>query len=176
MADGPMREIFKIRRALIIPLGLALCAVFTLMLLAWVFTAIPGERLILAIICMILGYLFLDLFFRQVKFASDGLTIGKLWKQKRFHWDEITHIGSVTMGPKVYVLLTTTNGFYILSNNYERFSQLLRELSKNLSQEKVDADIIGLIEHPLDNKKPVFSAWIMLLLVMAVIALRYFIF
>ncbi len=169
-----MLQIHKIRRAIVVPLGAALFSLFVLLMLAWSVPSLPGERTVLTTLFIILGYLLLEVTSRQVTFRDEGVEFGKFLRQKELRWDDITHLGSVVMGAKVYILLTTTRGFYVLSNNYEGFTELLQCLRTNLASERVDKEISDLIERPRPNNKPVLSAWLVVAVVIAVIALRLF--
>ena len=171
-----MSHIHKIRRAIVIPLALANSVLFVLLLRVWLFPSLPGERIVLTAIFLLMGYLLLEVFFRQGSFGSGGPEIRKVIRSKGLGWAEITHLGSLVMGSKVYLLLTTTRGFYILSNNYERFPDLLRGLVDNLHAERKGGEIDGLMANPPHNSQPVLSAWLMALVMMAIMVLRLFIF
>ena len=171
-----MSQRYNIRRAIIIPLALSLVFLFVLLLRAWLFPAFPGERIVLTAIFLLVAYLFLEVYSRQAALGSDGMAISKFMRSKSLGWDEITHLGSLVMGAKVYLLLTTTKGFYILSNNYERFSDLLSQLLANLQAERIGPEISGVVANPPQNSQPVRSAWLMAVVVMAIMALRLFVF
>ena len=170
-----MSQIHRIRRAIVIPLALSFLALFVLLLHAWLFTAFPGERIVLTAIFLLVGYLLLEVFSRQVSLRSEGLEIRKFLRNKEFVWGEITHLGSLIMGSKVYLLLTTTKGFYVLSNNYEGFPDLLRHLVENLNAERIGSEISSLMANPRQNGGPVRSAWLMAVVMMVIMVLRLFI-
>jgi hypothetical protein len=170
-----MSQIHRIRRAILIPLALSLMAIFVLLLNAWLRSSLPGERAVLTAVFLLVGYLFLEVISRQAALGSEGMAISKLMRLKELAWDEITHLGSLAMGAKVYLLLTTTKGFYILSNNYERFPDLLRYLADNIKAERLGGEISSLLAKPPENSQPVRSAWLMAVVMMALMVLRLFI-
>lgn len=171
-----MPQVYKIRRAIVIPLALSFLDLFILLLNAWLFSALPGERSVLAAIFLLLGYLLLEVVSRQASLGSGGVEIRKLLRSKEFNWDEITHLGSLVMGAKVYLLLTTTRGFIILSNNYERFPDLLRHLLQIIPSERIGGEINGLMNNPPQQGGLVRSAWLMAVVMTVIMALRLFIF
>ena len=169
------QEIYKIRRAIIIPLGIAVFFLFFLLFLSRLLKFLPGETVVLGAVCLFALYFFLEVFSRQVSIGEDGVEIKKFLRKKELKWNEITYIGCVVMTNKVYVLLTTTKGFCILSNNYERFPDMLDHLSGPMDRERVEGEVLDLIQHPMKNDQPVRSAWFMVIIILAVIALRLFI-
>lgn len=171
-----MPEIYKIRRAIVIPLALSFLFLVVLLLRAWLFPSFPGERIVLTAIFLSVGYLLMEVFARQASCGKDFLQLRKLMRNKELGWDEITHLGSLVMGTKVYLLLTTTKGFYILSNNYERFPDLLCRLVEKLHAERIGEEVRLLMANPLKNSQPVRSAWWMMVVMLVIMVLRLFIF
>ncbi|MDO9585240.1 MAG: hypothetical protein Q7I93_02000 [Syntrophales bacterium] len=165
-------ETYKIRKAIVIPLAIAVFSLAALLSLS--FPSLPGERFVLAVIFLIVLYLFLEVFSRAVSLGADGVEIKKFMRKKNLAWNDITYLGVVVISKKAYALLTTTKGFHILSNNYEKFSDLLCQMRGRLAEERVEGEIASLIERPLKNDKPVLSAWFMVMTIIAVIALRLF--
>jgi hypothetical protein len=167
--------IYTIRKAIIAPLSMAVFSLLFLLLFSFLLKSLPGERFVLTSVCILALYLFFEVLFRRVSLDAGGLEIRKFLRKKKLAWDEVTYLGSVAIGNKAYVLLTTTKGMYILSNNYERFPVLLDHLSRRLSEERVEREIRNLIEHPLKNNGPVRSAWCMVVIVIAVVIFRLYI-
>lgn len=171
-----MSQIHRIRRAIVIPLAVSFLVLFVLLLHAWLFPVLPGERIVLTAIFLPLGYLLLEVFSRRASWGRERLEIRKFLRNRELVWDEITHIGSLIMGAKVYLLMTTTKGFYILSNNYERFPDLLRHLVENVKVERIGGEIGSLLAHPRQNSGPVRSAWLLAVVMMAIMVMRLFTF
>lgn len=170
-----MPETYRIRSAIRIPLAIALLSIFILLFPVWLVSEIPGERVVMTSLFFFVIYLFVEVLFRRVKLGKEGVDIRKVLKKRFLRWDEVTHLGSMVMGSKAYILLTTTKGFYIISNNYERFIELLNELSDNLNDERVDKEVFDLIAHPLKNNKPVRSAWLLVFFIIAAAFVHFFI-
>lgn len=168
-------EIYKISRAIVIPLTITLCALSLLLVISYVYPPLPGERFMLSLVFAASCYLFLEVFSRQVYVRQDGLKIKKFLREKELVWADITHLGCMVISKKIYALLTTTKGFYILSNNYERFFELLDRLVEHLGEERVDGEVRHLIGNPLTNSRPIRSIWLLFIVIMAVIVVRLFI-
>jgi hypothetical protein len=169
-----LSETYKIRKAIVIPLSIAVFSLAVLFLLSIFFLSLSGEKLVLSAIFFILFYLFLEVFSREVSLQAEGVSIKKFMRKKEIAWDDITLVDSYIVVKKVYLLLTTRKGFYILSNNYDKFSQLLGRIKEHLDEGRIEKETIILIEHPLQNNKPVFSAWLMAILVVAILTLRLY--
>ena len=169
------QEIYRIRRAIIIPLGMAVFFLFFLLFLSRLLKFLPGETFVLSAVFLFALYFFLEVYSRQVSIWEGGVKIKKLLRKKELRWNEITQLGCVVMAKKVYVLLTTTKGFCILSNNYERFPDMLDHLSGPMDRERVEGEVLDLVQHPLKNDQPVRLAWFVVIIILAVVALRLFI-
>jgi len=166
--------VYKIRQALVIPLTMAVISLFALLLLSFFAKSLPGERFVLLTTFVSLAYLFLEALSRRVSLGVNGLEIGKFMRRKELSWADVTHAGALVIGKKVYALLTTTKGFIILSNNYERFSELVGNLCRHMGEERMDGELLKFIERPLINDKPVLSAWFLVLVLIAIITWRLF--
>jgi len=160
----------------VIPVTISFVSLAVLLLRAWFFPALPGERGVVTAIFIVVAYLVLEVYSRRVSLGSHGIRISKLMRHRELGWNEITHLGALVMTTKVYLLLTTTKGFYILSNNYERFPDLLGHLVTYLDPERVGEEVNSLIDKQPQNSRPVRSAWLMTVVTMAIMVLRLFIF
>lgn len=170
-----VRETFRIRQAIIIPLGIALLSLLFLLIVSFMATSLPGERFMLSVVTASLLYCCLEVFARRVAVHEGGVKLGKFLRKKELIWNEINHIGMVVMGAKVYILLTTTKGFFIISNNYGGFSTLVGKLIGHLDTERVDEDVRVIIGNPPKNNRPVYSSWCMVIVILAVAVVRCYI-
>ena len=60
---------------------------------------------------------------------------------RAFSWEEITRVGCLTLHRKVYLLLTTVKGFFIVSNAYGEFPTLVEEIVAHVDPERVEEDV-----------------------------------
>ncbi len=100
--------------------------------------------------------------------------IRKFMRKKELRWEDITHIGAMVLRNRVYLLLTTVKGFYILSNAYERFSTLVGDLVGHMSAEKVEEDVKRQIEHPARNIADIVMTWIVAMVLAGIIFIKLF--
>ncbi|MBM4271637.1 MAG: hypothetical protein FJ139_05690 [Deltaproteobacteria bacterium] len=68
--------------------------------------------------------------------------------------------------------MTTVKGFYILSNAYEKFSTLVRDIVDHIDAQKVEAEAKKQIEHPVKNISDIISSWIMALVLAGIIGTK----
>jgi hypothetical protein len=135
------QRIYRIRKAFLVPLGVdafLLCALFVISMLP---QGSATERLVFAIFFVPSLYVFFECLLRRVTVDGGGIVIRKLLREKRVLWEGITHVGGLCIHNKVYLLLTTVNGFFIISNAYERFSDLVEEIVSRVDRTKVEEEV-----------------------------------
>jgi len=73
----------------------------------------------------------------------------------------VTHVGCLILRSRVYLLLTTTRGFYILSNAYGRFSSLVGDLIAHLPSENIEVEEQARAQasRPTRNLSNAIAAW-----------------
>ncbi len=135
------QRIYTIRRAFLIPLGVdvfLLCALFVISMLP---QGSATERLVFAIFFVPSLYVFSECFLRRVTVDENGVAIRKLLREKRVPWEGITSVGSLSVHKKVYLLLTTVKGFFIISNAYGGFSDLVEEIVSHVDSDRVEEEV-----------------------------------
>ncbi len=130
------------------------------------------ERLVFALFLFPAGYLFLECLRRQVTLSEGGLVVRKLWSEKAISWDEVTHVGGLTLHKKVYLLLTTVKGFFILSNAFEGFPALAEEIVAHVSPEKIEEEVHLQAGRAVTRIAPIVSAWIAAVAMIGIILLK----
>ncbi len=169
--DVPQR-LHRIRNAFLIPLGLDVVLLCVLFLMALFLNGDTTERLVFALFFFPAGYLFLECLRRQVTLSAEGLVIRKLWSEKAVSWDEVTHVGGLTLHKKVYLLLTTVKGFFILSNVFEGFPALTEAIVAHVSPEQVEEEVRLLAGRTVTRIAPIVSAWIAAVAMIGIILLK----
>ncbi len=129
---------YTIRRAFLIPLGVDTVLLLCLLALSLLAQGSTTERLVFAIFFFPSAYLFLESLRRRVTVDDEGIVLRRLWREKRVPWEGITSVGSLTVHRKVYILLTTTRGFFIVSNAYERFAELTDAIVSHVDPSRVE--------------------------------------
>lgn len=168
--DVPQR-LYRIRNAFLVPLGLDVALLFSLLLMA-LLNGDTAERLVFALFFFPAGYLFLECLRRQVTVAEGGLVIRKLWSEKAVSWDEITHVGGLTLHKKVYLLLTTVKGFFIVSNAFGGFPALAKEIAAHVGSERVEEEVRLQADRSVAGIAPVVSAWVAAAVMIGIILLK----
>jgi hypothetical protein len=135
------QQVYTIRRAFLVPLGVdafLLCVLFVISMLP---QGSATERLVFAIFFVPSLYVFFECLLRRVTVDKEGIVIRKLLREKRVPWEGITHVGGLCMHNKVYLLLTTVNGFFIISNAYGEFSDLTAEIVSRVDRTRVEEEV-----------------------------------
>lgn len=161
-------NVYKIRRAFLVPL---VAIVVLLFLLFWVslFNGQCWEIIVIAILFFASGAAGVEMAKREIVVNDQGLKIKKAFRCKEFGWMEITHLAVVVLKKKAYFLLTTTRGFYILSNLLENHALLIRSLVDKLGEEKVEVEVINYLNKPLERLSLIVMSWIAVGIIIAVI-------
>jgi hypothetical protein len=166
------QHLHRIKNALLIPLGLDVVLLFSLFLMALFLNGDTAERLVFALFFLPACYLFLECLRRRVTVAEGGLVIRKLWSEKTISWDEITHVGGLTLHKKVYLLLTTVKGFFIVSNAFEGFPALAEEIVAHVGLEKVEEEVRLQSGRLVAGVAHIASAWIAAAAMIGIILLK----
>jgi len=134
------QHVYTIRRAFLIPLGVDAFLLFCLFVISLLPQGSKTERLVFAIFFFPSLYLFLESFFRRVTVDEGGIVLRRLWREKGIPWEGITHVGGLSLHKKVYILLTTVRGFFIISNAYRGFSDLVEEIVSHVDLTRVEEE------------------------------------
>ena len=155
-----------IRRAFLVPLGIDAFLLFCLVLISLLQQESAMEGFVFAIFFFPTLYLFVESVWRRVTVDETGITIRKLWRGKAATWGEITHVGCLNLHKKVYILLTTVKGYFIVSNAYKGFPSLVEEIVGRVDAEKVEEEV-----RLLSGRSPVGIAHVVLTWVAAALML-----
>jgi hypothetical protein len=168
------RNVYSIRKSFLIPYSIVVFLFIALLFLSLFWKGYHLERVLLTIIIIPLLYVFLESLSRRVKTGDQGVMIVKLLRKKELSWQDITHIGAVILRKKVYLLLTTVKGFYILSYAYENFSTLVRDIVEHMDAEKVEEDVRKQVEHPVKNISDIIMTWLTAVILIGIITMKLF--
>jgi hypothetical protein len=135
------QHIYMIRKAFLIPLGVDVSLLFCLVVISLLPQGSAVERLVFTIFFIPSLYIFFECLYRRVTVNEGGIAIQKLWRKKWVPWEGITHVGGLSIHKKVYILLTTVQGFFIVSNAYGGFSALTEEIVSHVDPQKVEDEV-----------------------------------
>jgi len=169
------QNIYKIRRSFLISFSID----FFLLLFLLTLSFYQGgsshlEKIALAVIFIPVFGVFFESLSRRVVTGERGIMIRKFLRNKELRWEDITHVGALILRKRVYLLLTTVKGFYIISNAYEKFSTLVREVADHMDKEKVEEEVRNQIEHPVKNISDIVMAWFTALILIGIISVKLF--
>jgi hypothetical protein len=165
-------NVYKIRRALLIPLMIIVALLLVLFLISLLNNSQSWEIIVLAILFFCSLFAGVHMAGKKIIVNTQGLKIINVFRRKEVSLAEITHLGVVVLQKKVYFLLTTTNGFYILSNLFENHALLIRSLVNKLGEEKVEVEVKKYLEHPLERLALIVASWVAVGIIIATIILR----
>ncbi len=163
-----MNQVYKIKKSFLTPFGIAVALLFVVL----VFSLLSGpawEKILVAVLFVVSGAVALESAKRTFTFSDDGLSICKFFRTKHFTWAEITHLGVVVLKKKVYFLLTTTKGLYILSNMLQDHVLLIRSVADKLGDEKVEPEVNNYLDHPIERTSMVVMIWVAVVILIAIL-------
>jgi hypothetical protein len=168
------QNIYKIRRSFLIPFTVAFILLFFLLLLSYSLKGPHLEKIALTIIFISVLCAFFESLSRKVLTGDKGIMIRKFLRNKELRWEDITHVDALILRKRVYLLLTTVKGFYIISNAYEKFSTLVRDVADHMDEEKVEEELRKQIEHPVKNISDIVMTWFTALVLIGIIIIKLF--
>ncbi|MCE5282949.1 MAG: PH domain-containing protein [Deltaproteobacteria bacterium] len=174
-AEGKMpQRFYRIRRAFLFPLGVDAFLLLGLWVLAFLLNGTGTEKLVFTLFFVPTFYLFLESLQRRVTVTEEGITVQKLWRSKTLRWEEITHVGCLVIHKKIYLLLTTLKGFFIVSNAYETFSDLVEEIMAHVEPERIEEEVRLQTGKPPAGISHIVLAWIAALFMIGIILMKLF--
>jgi hypothetical protein len=164
-------NVYKIRRAFLIPL-IAIVVLLFLLFFVSLRNSQTWDLMVLAILFFTCFSAGVDMAKREIVVNDQGVKIIKVFRCKEFGWPEITHLAVVVLKKKVYFLLTTTKGFYIFSNLLENHALLVRSIVDRLDEEKVEVEVKKYLDHPVERLALIVMSWVAVGIIVATIILR----
>lgn len=165
------KNIFKIKRAFLVPFITIVVLLFFLFLLS-LFRGQLWEKIVLAVSFASTLFIAIEAIRRKIVVTDEGLKIEKFFRTKEFVWTEITHLDVVNLRKKVYFLLTTTKGFYFFSNLLENHALLIRYLVDKLDDERVETEVKSYLDHPMERRSLIVMCWLAVLISTSFIILK----
>jgi hypothetical protein len=167
-----LRQVYTIRRAFLIPLGIDTFLLLFLLVFSFLQPGSTTERAVFAFFFLPSLYLFLDNISRRITLDDEGIAFQRLWKEKKIHWDGVTHVGGLILHGRVYLLFTTARGFFIASNAYGRFPELTEGLLSHIDPARVEEAARPQAGHASSGKAHIAMAWVAAVLMVGIILMR----
>ena len=169
-----MEDVYRIKRSLAVALIVDTALLVALLGVAFFKGNSPVEKVILSVFLVPLLLVTLEANYRRVTVSEKGLSIKKFFLKREFLWGDVTDVGAVILRNRVYLVLTTTKGFHIISNAYDGFSALVRGIVSHVEAERVEERVRALVERPVTKVSDVVSAWAGAVVLLVVIYIRVF--
>jgi hypothetical protein len=169
-----LEDVYRIKRSLAVALIVDTALLVALLGVAFFKGNSPVEKVILSVFLVPLLLVTLEANYRRVTVSEKGLSIKKFFLKREFLWGDVTDVGAVILRNRVYLVLTTTKGFHIISNAYDGFSALVRGIVSHVEAERVEERVRALVERPVTKVSDVVSAWAGAVVLLVVIYIRVF--
>ena len=160
---------FRIRRNFLLALGLACLLLIALLTLCIVQQESTGKILILAVIMVPVLTLFAASWRREIRLDDQAITARRLLRPKRIALDAVTTVETVRVRRRVFVSISTEEDFLILSNNYDRFGELLARLCELLPESKISEETRALLSDLPRKSNDIFSVWLAVLVLLLIL-------
>jgi len=165
-------NIFKIRRAFLIPLW-AIVVLFFALFVQSLFIGQLWEIIVSAIFFAVLLAIAIEASERAIILTENKLKIKKFFRQKEFDWERVTNLGIVELGKKVYFLINATRGLYFFSNLTEKHTELVGLLVKKLDEERVEPQVREYLERPVERFSLIVMSYVAALVIAAIIIMKF---
>lgn len=162
---------YSIRKSFLLPLGLVVFLSFVLLATALFLHLPPAKVIILGAFLIPVCIIFAESFLRRVLVDSQSIQVNKLFRQKRMDFTDLTAIDTIQVRKRAFISLSSEDDFLILSNSYDRFGLLLKQLVQSAPEKVVSDETKHLVENPPKKCSDIFSAW----LAVAVLSLIIFV-
>jgi hypothetical protein len=177
----PYRDImnhqqYKIKKFLIVPLGIDSLLLLSLLLVSIKRGGAALEVGLFSTFFLCTTYLFLESLRRRVAVDERGVSIRKLFGEKRISWESITHVGGLAIKNKGYILLTTVAGLFIISNAYEQFLALAEDILSYVDSDRVEEDVHSMLKNTPSGIAGMVLAWVAAVFMTGIIFLKVYTF
>jgi hypothetical protein len=168
------QRFYGVKRALLIPLCLDVVLLFGLLMDAVLLKGEATERFVFTLFFVLALALFVASYRRRIAVTEGGLVIRRFWGEKALAWDEITHVGCLTLRRKVYLLLTTVKGFFILSSLLDGFPALAEAIVTAVGAERVEEECRTQPGRAVTGIATIAPAWIAAAAMIGIVILKLF--
>ena len=167
-------NLYRIRKSFLIPLALDTLLLLVLLILTFPTKGSGTERAVLAILFLVALFVLQEAARRGITIGNEAFHIKKFFKTKTLDWTDLTHIGCLAMRSRIYILLTTKKGLYVISNAYDRFPQLVQDLIAHTPADgiEIEESAKNLVTNPVRNVSDVIAVWFAAIVLAGIIGLK----
>ncbi len=168
-----MESTYKIRKSFLLPMGLVVLFSFIL-LISTLYLQLPlAKVLILVVFLLPVCILFAESSRRTVIVGDTAVEVKKLFRSKRLNYADLTEIDTIQMRKRVFVSLSTEDDFLIISNSYDRFGDMLKEIIDRTPATVVSDKAKQLAEVPPNKCSDIVSAWLAVAVLILIICVQF---
>jgi len=165
-------RVFSIRKSFLLPLGLIVLLTLAL-LTSCIYLRMPlAKILILAVFLLPALLFFIESCVRRVRIDDTSLCIHKLFRRKRFHFQDLTAIDTVLVRRRAFVSLSTEEDFIILSNSYAQFGALIELLLQKVPEAIISEETLQWRGKLPEKSNDIFSAWLAVLVLLLILLMQ----
>jgi len=157
----------------LLPMGLVVLFSFILLVSA-LYLGLPTAKVIILVIFLIpVCLLFAESKCRKTIISDEAIEVQKLFRCKRISYAELTDIDTIQMRKRVFVSLSSENDFLILSNSYDRFGEMLKEIIARAPDSIISDKAKQLADIPPKKCSDIFSAWLAVAVLVLIICVQF---
>lgn len=165
---------FVIRRAFVVPLGLALLLMGALLAVSVLHGQPAAKVVFLLVFALPVTVLFVVSAFCKVVIDANGVTAIRPFRTKRINFAEVTALESVQVRSRVFLTLTAADDeFLIVSNGYADFPDLVRTLIAALPPAVVTDEARQLAANPPSRHGDLVMVWFMVAALVYVLVAQF---
>lgn len=161
---------YTIRKGFLIPMGITVVLGVVLLLIGISFQMPAGRLYLLAAFMAPALLIFIESSRRRVHIYCDRILMERTLGKKQLHFNDLTSVDAVRVRKRVFISLTTENSFMIISNSYDRFDELVRQLIDLVPPTTLSDEARQLAADPPRKCSDIFSAWLAVSVLLLVIA------
>jgi hypothetical protein len=160
---------YRIRKNFLIPLGLVVLLTLILLICCLYLQLPQAKIMILTVFLLPTCLLFAESSLRRVSIGEDGILVNKLFRSKQLKYHELTSIDTVLVRKRAFVSLSTEEDFIILSNSYDHFGLLLKQLLGKAPEHVISDETRQLAVKPPEKSSDIFSAWLAVVVLLLIL-------
>lgn len=164
---------FVVRRAFLVPLGLLLLLILTLMAVCLVQEQPIGKVVILACIAVPVAGLFIESLFRKAIFSESEVRVKKFLRQSTIPFAEVTSLDLVAVRKRAFLSLSTEESFLILSNAYQDFPALVSLVLERVPEAAVTEETRQQCGSVPVKSADIFSCWLAVGLLLFILYIQF---
>lgn len=115
-------------------------------------------------------YIGIEILVRKIIIDETGITVHKLFRQKRMEWADIEHVDAVAARQKMFLILQDRSArTIIITNTIDSFRDLVEQTLERIEKHTIAPKAIDLLADPPISRGPVIQAWLACAVILGII-------